>query len=203
MSTEYGDEYDEQGNRKKSSPPVPPRSGESRPPFPEHSENTSPALHPQSSAQPSSGYPEQYPHSSSQDYQGSYAEPQQYSADHRQSAARTTEGEDRTWSSIAHIVPLAAMWLSAGVAGFIASIVIFIIGKEKGPFIRNYTAQALNIQLNALIWFVLSWILVFVLIGLIMLPIVAIWATVLHVLAIMKANQGEVWKPPFCIEFIK
>lgn len=87
--------------------------------------------------------------------------------------------------------------------GFVASIIVFIIGKEKSPFIRNYAAQALNIQLNALLWFIVSWILVIVLIGVIMLPLVAIWATVLHVLAIAKANQGHVWKPPFTIQFVK
>lgn len=111
--------------------------------------------------------------------------------------------DDKNWSMIAHVVPLAAMWLSAGILGFIASIIIHILSKDHSDFRRNYSAQALNIQLNALIWFVISWVLVIVFIGVIMLPIVAIWTTVLHIIAILKANQGVIWKPPFCIPFIR
>lgn len=117
------------------------------------------------------------------------------------SASSSSMG-DKNWSMISHVVPLAAMWLSAGTLGFIASIVIHLMSKDQGEFRRNYSAQALNVQLNALLWFIISWMLVFVLIGFIMLPIVAVWATVLHIVAIMKANQGVIWKPPFCIKFI-
>lgn len=114
---------------------------------------------------------------------------------------RTTE--DKTWATIAHCIPIAAMWLSAGILGFIASIVVFLFGKDKNDFVRNYSAQALNIQLNAIIWFIVSWILVLVAVGLILIPIVAIWATILHVIALLKAHDGIIWKPPFNIQFIK
>lgn len=202
-----GPEFDDSEDRKRESnpyqsfphsPPQPPARETEPTPEPQ---DPQPAQAPRPTPQNSDNY---YVSAPSPDESRNYstsAFPQYASGPTPQSPSNFNE--DKTWSIIAHAIPIATMWLSAGILGFVASIVVYILGKDKSEFIRNYSAQALNVQLNALIWFVVSWILVFVVIGLIMLPLVAIWATVLHIIAILKANDGVIWKPPFCIQFIK
>lgn len=111
--------------------------------------------------------------------------------------------EEKNWAMMAHGIPLAAMWFSAGFLGFVGGIIVYVMAKDKGSLARTQAAQALNIQLNALIWIILSYALMLVLIGFILLPIAIIVATIFHVVALVKAGQGEIWKPPFIIDFIK
>lgn len=111
--------------------------------------------------------------------------------------------DEKNWGMIAHGVPLAAMWFSAGFLGFVAGIGVYIFAKDKGPLARNYAAQALNIQLNALIWFIVSVLLMLVLIGFVTIFIVAAWATILHLVCLVKASKGETWEPPLIIDFVK
>lgn len=110
--------------------------------------------------------------------------------------------EEKTWALTAHLVPLAAMWFSAGFLGFVAGIVVYILSKDKGSLARNFAAQALNIQITAFIYFLICLPLCLVLIGFILIPIVWIWATVLHIIALLKAGEGVMWKPPMTFRFV-
>ena len=111
--------------------------------------------------------------------------------------------DEKNWGMIAHGVPLFAMWASAGFLGFVAGIVVYVLAKDKGPLARNYSAQALNIQLNALIWFIVSVVLMLVLIGFVLIFVVAAWATILHLIGLVKSSKGEMWHPPLVIPFIR
>jgi uncharacterized Tic20 family protein len=94
------------------------------------------------------------------------------------------------------------MILSAGTLGFVAALVIYLVYRDKGPFVRQHAADAVNIQLNALLWFIVSGILVLLLVGLLFLAIVPIWATALHVIGAIKAYNGEEHWSPLTIRFV-
>src|SRR5918994_579396 len=76
-----------------------------------------------------------------------------------------TPDQERTWATVTHVIAGAAMILSAGTLGFVAALVIYLVYKDKGPFVRQHAADAVNIQLNALLWFIVGGILVLVLVG--------------------------------------
>ena len=42
---------------------------------------------------------------------------------------------------VAHVVPLAATVLSAGTLGFVGSLVVFLLYKDRGPFVRQQRRQ--------------------------------------------------------------
>lgn len=110
--------------------------------------------------------------------------------------------QERSWGTIAHVVPAVAMVISAGTLGFVASLVIYLVYRERGPFVRAHAANAVNVQLTALIGLVASALLMLVLIGFITYPLVALAAVVIHVVAAVKANNGEWYDPPFTIRFV-
>lgn len=110
---------------------------------------------------------------------------------------------ERNLGTLSHAIPLGAMILSAGVLGFVASLVVFLLYKDRGPFVRAHAANSLNVQITTGILLLVSVVLMFVLIGFVTYPIVVVWAGVLHVLGLLKANKGAWWKPPLTPRFVR
>jgi uncharacterized Tic20 family protein len=121
--------------------------------------------------------------------------------------------DERTWGAISHAAAVVAMICSAGFLGFLASIAVYVIHKDRGPFVRAHAANSLNIQITMFIWLVVLGILTIPIalltlgIGLVvMLPALAaafVIAGVLHIIGAVKAYNGEWWNPPFTPRFVK
>jgi len=120
----------------------------------------------------------------------------------RSGSVPLTPEQERTWATVTHAVAGGAMILSAGTLGFVAALVIYLVYKDKGPFVRQHAADAVNIQLNALLWFIVGGILVLVLVGFVVLAVVPIVATLLHVIGAIKAYNGEQHWSPLTIRFV-
>lgn len=111
--------------------------------------------------------------------------------------------EERNIGMVAHIVPLVAMVLSAGTLGFVGSLVIYLIYRDKGPFVRQNAANSLNVQLTLLVALIVSLPLMLVLVGFVTFPAAFVVAFVYHLIGISKANNGEWWNPPAVIRFVR
>ena len=121
--------------------------------------------------------------------------------------------DERTWGAISHAGAVIAMICSAGFLGFVASMAVYMVYKDRGPFVRAHAANSLNIQITMFIWLVVLGILTIpvalLTLGLglvVMLPALAaafVVAGVLHVVGAVKAYNGEWWDPPFTPSFIK
>jgi uncharacterized Tic20 family protein len=121
----------------------------------------------------------------------------------KSNAAALTPEQERTWATVTHAVAGAAMILSAGTLGFAAALIVYLVYRDRGPFVRQHAADAVNIQLNALLWFIVGFILALILIGFLVLAVVPIFATVLHVIGAIKAYNGETHWSPLTVRFIR
>jgi uncharacterized Tic20 family protein len=95
----------------------------------------------------------------------------------------------------------ARMWsLFAQIGGiffsFIPSLVIYLIYKDRDPFIRRHSAQALSFQIVATIALIISAVLQFVLIG--YLTGFATWVCILvfSIKGAIAANKGDEYTYP-------
>ncbi len=111
--------------------------------------------------------------------------------------------EERSWGMIAHLIPIGAMVLSAGLLGFLGSLVVYLIYKDRGPFVRRNAANSLNVQIMTGIILLVSIPLMLVLVGFVTYAVACVFAVVLHVIGAIKANKGEWWDPPFTPAFVK
>ncbi len=111
--------------------------------------------------------------------------------------------EERTMGTLAHAIPLVAMVISAGLLGFVASLVLYVIYKDRGPFARENAANSLNIQITTGIVLLVSLPLMLVLIGFLTFGIAIVVAFVLHLIGALKANRGEWWRPPLTLRFVR
>ncbi|MGO4340213.1 DUF4870 domain-containing protein [Phycicoccus sp. Soil748] len=114
-----------------------------------------------------------------------------------------SQQEEKTWATLTHVISGAAMVVSAGTLGFVASLVIYLVYRDRGPFVRAHAANAVNVQLTALVGLIVSGILMLVLVGFITYPIIVVAAVVIHAIAAVRANAGEWYDPPFTIRFVK
>ncbi len=80
--------------------------------------------------------------------------------------------------------------------GFIVSIIFLIIDKRK--FVRFHAVQSLLFSVVAVIFSVISWILVFIpVLGALIIAVVVIGIFVVWIMLMVKAYQHQMYKLPF------
>jgi uncharacterized Tic20 family protein len=103
---------------------------------------------------------------------------------------------------LCHLAALAGFILP--VAGVVLGpLVIWMIKKNEMPFVDDQGKEALNFNITMLIAGFISFLLLAVAIGAILLPAVGIYWLIYTILASMKANEGAYYRYPFAIRFIK
>jgi len=124
--------------------------------------------------------------------------------------AATAQGREvgkkaRQWAMFCHIAGLAWMvwWLAPVIGGVIGTLIVWQVKKDDDPFINESGRRAFNFQLSMLIYWVASAILCFACIGVVLVPTVTILDVVFTIIAAIRANNGEDYRYPLSIEFIK
>jgi len=111
-----------------------------------------------------------------------------------QPAAPLTEAEDRQWASFAHL---------GGILGFLPSLIIWLVFKDRGSFTNNEAKEALNFQITVVAAYIVGWILSVIVVGFLITIAAAIISIILSVVAFTKAKDGIAYRYPFAIRLIK
>lgn len=95
--------------------------------------------------------------------------------------------------------------LLGGLLGIIGALIMWLVKKDDHPFIDDQGKESVNFQLTNLIAQVVGFILVIASCGfLFFIPLVIyVGQLVLAIMGAMKANQGEWYRYPINIRFIK
>lgn len=109
--------------------------------------------------------------------------------------------EARQWAMFAHLSALIGFIIPFG--SLIGPLVIWQIKKGEFPFVDDQGKEALNFQITVAIAVVVCIILMFVLIGMLLLPLVGLAALVFTIIGGIKANSGETYRYPFALRLIK
>lgn len=111
--------------------------------------------------------------------------------------------DENMYGMLAHLSPLIISAISGGGLGFIGPLIIYMMRKEKNDKSVENAKNALNFFITfaiiAIICIVLSWLII----PIILLAIAGIIALIWSIMGSVKANNGEVYKYPICINFIK
>lgn len=120
--------------------------------------------------------------------------------------AETNEeiGKDpRMWAMFCHLAGLAGFVVPVVISGIIAPLIVWQIKKDEHPFIDEQGKEAVNFQISIGLYTLISIPLCFICIGFVTLAAVAILNLVCLIIAAVKANNGEHYRYPICIRFIK
>lgn len=110
-------------------------------------------------------------------------------------SAPLSPSDEKMWALAAHLSPF--------VVGFLGPLVIYLVFKDRGPFVRHQSAQALNFQIILTIGMVVSFILTFVIIGIFTMLALLVWFVVAAILGAIEANKGNWYRYPLTPEFVK
>lgn len=112
------------------------------------------------------------------------------------------EKESRLWGTLCHLAALAGYPIP--ILGLVAGpLVVWLLKRHDLPFVEEQGKEAVNFQLTMLIAMAVSFFLVFVAIGFFLLTALGILDLVMIIIASVKANDGEHYRYPFAIRFIK
>ena len=111
-----------------------------------------------------------------------------------QGPSQLSPSDEKLWATLVHIGGIFFELLPA--------LVGYLVLKDRGPFIRQHTAAALNFQITMLIGYIIGGILSVILIG--FLIVFAVWVVtiVFSILAAVAANKGETYVYPLSIKFV-
>jgi uncharacterized Tic20 family protein len=87
--------------------------------------------------------------------------------------------------------------------GFIGALIIWIIKKDSSAFAGSQAREALNFQITVTIAFVVAWVLAFVLLGFILMPIIYIGNLIFCILGAVAASKGQAYRYPFAIRLVQ
>lgn len=87
--------------------------------------------------------------------------------------------------------------------GFIGALVLWLVKKDESSFISDQAKEALNFQITIAIAFFVSWILAFVLIGMLLIPVLVVVNLVFCILGAVAASKGQAYKYPFALRLVK
>jgi uncharacterized Tic20 family protein len=127
--------------------------------------------------------------------------------------AGTVSAEEKQWAMFAHLSALLGGLVTSGWGGsigfFIGPLIVWQMKKDTMPFVNDQGKEALNFAITisgaclALVLLTLLTLGIGVLLTLPLMVIIGITATVLVIMAALKANQGIAYRYPFALRLVK
>jgi uncharacterized protein len=108
--------------------------------------------------------------------------------------------DERLWGMLAHLSALASYWIPFG--NFIGPFVVWMIKKDEMPFVDDQGKEALNFQITMLIATAIVVASFCIGIGIVLLPLLVVYALVLTIIAGLKANQGIAYRYPLTLRLL-
>lgn len=109
--------------------------------------------------------------------------------------------QERQWALICHLSALSGYVIPFG--NLIVPIIIWSMKKDEFPMVDAHGKEVINFQISMTIWMIISGVLIFLLIGIPLLILLAILQVVFIIIGAIKADNGELYKYPLSIQFIK
>ncbi len=108
----------------------------------------------------------------------------------------------RNWGMLCHLTALAAL-LGIPFGHLLGPLVVWLIKKNEYPFVDEQGKESLNFQISVTIYSLPLFILIFVLVGIPLLIALFVVDVILVIVAAVKASNGESYRYPLTIRFIK
>lgn len=110
--------------------------------------------------------------------------------------------QDRTWDALCHLLALAG-FLGIPFGNVLGPLILWIIKKDEMPSVDAHGKEAVNFQISMTIYTIVAGLSIFLFVGFALLPAVLVLNLVLVIIAGVKASQGEAYRYPLSIRFIK
>lgn len=107
----------------------------------------------------------------------------------------TPSSDDKNIAMLAHLLGIFT--------GFVGALVIWLVKKDSSNFIDDQAKEALNFQITVTIGLCASWVLAFILIGILLVPAIVLANLIFCILAAIAASKGQLYRYPFALRLVK
>ena len=108
--------------------------------------------------------------------------------------------QERLWAMLAHLLSFVAAYLFLG---FVAPLIVLLVFGPRSAYVRAHAVESLNFNLSWLLYAIVSVVLIFIGIGILLLLALGIAYVVLIIIASVRANNGEFFRYPLTIRFVR
>jgi uncharacterized Tic20 family protein len=109
--------------------------------------------------------------------------------------------EQKQMGMFLHLSQLINLIIPLG--GVIAPIVLWQMKKDEMPALDAHGKMVVNWLISSLIYCAVSFVLTFVLIGILGFIAIGLMSIIFPIVGGIKANNGELWEYPLTIKFLK
>lgn len=109
--------------------------------------------------------------------------------------------DEKTWAMMTHLLSLTGY--ISGIGFILGPLLMWLFKKDKSSYVNYHGKESLNFQISIIIYGFIAGILCFVFIGFLILPILGILQLILVIIASVRAKDGEEYRYPMTIRFIK
>ncbi len=108
--------------------------------------------------------------------------------------------EVRNWALAAHLSAFAGAWVALA---FLGPLVVWLVKRDDHPFIATHAREALNFNLSVLLYAVVGFVLIFVFVGFLLLPLIGLMWLVFTIVAAIRASNGQPYRYPLTVRFVR
>lgn len=87
--------------------------------------------------------------------------------------------------------------------GFIGPLIVWLLKKENSSFVDDQGKEVLNWCITVVLAYIACVILMFVIIGIFLMPIVGLCHLIFTIIGAVKANKGIAYRYPFALRLLK
>lgn len=106
---------------------------------------------------------------------------------------------DRNWAMVGHIGSFVTAWSALGL---VAPFIVLLARGNQSAFVRRHAVESLNFQINAAVISVVLFLLIFVVIGAVLLPLYGLFYLVVVIRGGLAASKGEEFRYPATIRVV-
>jgi len=103
---------------------------------------------------------------------------------------------------LCHLAALVGL-LGNGIGFVLGPLVVWLLKKEDHPFIDEQGKAAINFQLTMLLILILCIPLALILVGIFLIILIVPVMIIFSIIGAIKANDGQSYRYPFAIRFLK
>lgn len=121
----------------------------------------------------------------------------------KKSSARKSAVKEpaKTWAMACHLSSLSGFLIP--LANVVVPLIIWLIKKDEYAFVDDQGKESVNFQISMLIYYLIAALLILVVIGIFILPLLAIFNIVSVIIASAESYEGKKFRYVGSIRFIK
>jgi uncharacterized Tic20 family protein len=115
--------------------------------------------------------------------------------------------DDRTIAILTHLSGLVGAIISVGWLGFVGPLVVWFVYRDRNMFLRATAAGSFNFNLSMWLLNAAAWVclvtVILIPVAIVLWLLAAVLLVVCHVLAVLRANRGEVYRYPLQLPVLR